>query len=267
MTAVVQAAGLDQRAAVTLSELNAAAAMLTRVDRKYVVSVAVADVLVGALPPGVRVLEIDGRRRFAYHSTYYDTGDLTSFFDTARRRRRRFKVRARTYLDSGERFLEVKTRRGGLTVKQRRPWSGSGPLDTDALRFVVATLDAEGIPAPARLEPLLEVTYLRSTFLLPRGEGRLTLDRSVEWRDRRSGAAFAPPALAIVETKSGSTPSAADRQLWRAGQRPSSVSKYATGLAALRPELPRNRWNRLLASGPFAVSPEPPSFRLPGERP
>jgi len=37
MTAVVQAAGLDQRAAVTLSELNAAAAMLTRVDRKYVV--------------------------------------------------------------------------------------------------------------------------------------------------------------------------------------------------------------------------------------
>ncbi|MFV0316059.1 MAG: molecular chaperone, partial [Microthrixaceae bacterium] len=42
-----------------------------------------------------------------------------------------------------------------------------------------------------------------------------------------------------------------DRALWRRGYRPTSLSKYATGLAALDPDLPRNRWARILR-GPIA---------------
>ena len=58
--------------------------------------------------------------------------------------------------------------------------------------------------------------------------------------------------LVIVETKSLSAASATDRLLWRAGHRPVPVSKFATGLAALNPDLPRNRWARILR-GPFAA--------------
>ena len=38
----------------------------------------------------------------------------------------------------------------------------------------------------------------------------------------------------IVETKAGPHPSGVDRLLWAAGHRPASLSKYGTGLAALR---------------------------------
>ena len=37
-----------------------------------------------------------------------------------------------------------------------------------------------------------------------------------------------------------------DRLLWANGHRPASISKFGTGLAALRPGLPRNKWSRVL---------------------
>ena len=53
-------------------------------------------------------------------------------------------------------------------------------------------------------------------------------------------------ALAIVETKTPGAPSSADRWLWAAGHRPAAISKYATGMALLHPELPANKWHRVL---------------------
>jgi hypothetical protein len=52
--------------------------------------------------------------------------------------------------------------------------------------------------------------------------------------------------MAIVETKTGSTASRVDRLLWSRGHRPVRISKYATGLAALHPELPTGVWRRTL---------------------
>ena len=60
-------------------------------------------------------------------------------------------------------------------------------------------------------------------------------------------------ALAIVETKTPAAPSAADRWLWAAGHRPAVISKYATGMALLHPELPANKWHRVLTRELAAV--------------
>ena len=57
------------------------------------------------------------------------------------------------------------------------------------------------------------------------------------------------PGQVIVETKGGSTPSPLDRALWRAGVRPSRISKYGVGLAALDDDLPSLKWHRLLNQG------------------
>ncbi|SEP89849.1 hypothetical protein [Streptomyces radiopugnans] len=72
----------------------------------------------------------------------------------------------------------------------------------------------------------------------------------------------------MVETKTGSTPSAADRLLWRAGHRPSRISKYATGLAALRPDLPAVPWRRTLRRNFQGAEPDagrPPAPAAPTE--
>jgi hypothetical protein len=78
-----------------------------------------------------------------------------------------------------------------------------------------------------------------------------------EWAYRSSlapgevspGHGFYLPGMAILETKTGSTASRVDRLLWARGHRPLRLSKYATGLAALRPDLPDCTWRRTLRRG------------------
>ena len=249
--AAVVARGLAPAAPVTLAELDATAALQTRVDRKYVLTPdEVAALLATLSAHGPRVLEIDGDRSFTYASTYYDTADLLTFRLAARRRRRRFKVRTRTYVDTGNAtFLEVKTRAArGVTVKERRPWEPATPLAGEGLDFVDDRLAAARLDAPpsAHLAPVLRSAYRRTTVLLP--DARMTLDTGLRWRlaDDTAGRGTADVGdLVVVETKAGTAPSSADRALWRAGHRPDRISKYATGLATLRPDLPDHPWRRL----------------------
>ena len=272
----------------TLAELNSAAGLLTRVDRKYLVPLTCAQNLVDGLAPHARVLAIDERRRFSYTSTYFDTPGLEAFMLAARKRRRRFKVRTRTYLDSGLCFLEVKTCGArGSTVKRRMGYHAddASRLTGPGRAFVAACLAGAGVTGSAAarevaaaLRPVLTTTYERTTLHLPRAEARATIDTALTWRRLGPaaptgssagtvvGVPMSPQALrpvhlaaaisegepvtvadiAVVETKNPATPSPADRALWEAGYRPTRISKYATGMALLHPELPANRWYRTL---------------------
>jgi hypothetical protein len=236
-------AGLEP---VDLAELGSVAPLLIRRDRKYVVPGSVAVELVERLADRCRVLEIDDRRRFRYESSYFDTPDHASYLGAARRRPRRFKVRTRSYLDSGDCLLEMKTRDPrGRTVKQRHPHpiEARGRLDPAGRAFV------GGCPLIGGQSEVLARTlttrYSRATLLVGNARTRVTIDVDVEaWTPDEHTVALV--GMVIVETKSGGPPSEADRILWSLGYRPTSVSKYCSSLAALRPELPSNKWTRAL---------------------
>ncbi len=239
---------LSDLAPVHLDELNAVAEFMSRVDRKYPLHQRAAEAILDSLPTGTRVLDIGGRTEFGYTSVYFDTTARDSYLMAARGRPHRFKVRVRHYRDSDEAFLEVKTRRGGSTVKERIPHDPAALFEIAPTQygFINDRLTAGGIHGirPQWLRPSLETSYLRATLLTSDGRARLTLDREIVWVD--NGHSLRVPRLAIIETKSGSAPSSADRTLWHHGYRPQRISKYATGLAALYPELPANRWHRVL---------------------
>ena len=257
---------------ISLDALVHHAGLMTRVDRKYLVPLEIAADLVARLDPATRSLEIDGKRDFAYDSVYFDTDDDLAYRITAQRRRRRFKVRTRSYLDTGGCFLEIKTKSGrGATVKQRTAYASENRAAlTDAGRdYVRHVLCAEGHESTLvdRLEPTLVSRYHRTTLLLPEGS-RATIDTRLHWfdlhreyrldstRDSDPIGMSELPAHAIIETKSVGGASDLDRALWRAGHRPTGISKFGTGTAALRPLLPRNKWSRQLR-GPFALQPSP----------
>ena len=116
----------------------------------------------------------------------------------------------------------------------------------------------------------MATTYRRTTLHLPDDDARATIDTDLAWtalaprsgassgsssttgagRTRPTvvgrGASRAAGPFAVVETKNPARHSPTDRYLWAAGHRPSRISKYATGMAALHPELPANKWHRLL---------------------
>lgn len=235
-------------ASIGLDELQQHASLLTRTDRKYIVPTAVVGQLTESLTPGARVLEIGGIRRFGYESTYFDTPDLLTYFAAARSRPRRFKVRTRTYVDTGLCALEVKVRdTRGKTVKHRLPYDNAdrNVLTRRGRRFL------DDIIGPDYKDCLFRDTlitrYSRSTVLLADRASRLTIDSTLHCAGRcRSGVSISDNVL--IETKSIHGPTEADRLLWQAHHRPVRVSKYSTSLAALWPELPSNKWHTVLSN-------------------
>ena len=256
MTDATLAAVLQPIAPVSLDELEASASLMTRRDRKYLVPSEVADDFVRLLAPTSRVLQIDGRRSFHYQSVYFDTAVLDSYLDAARKRPHRYKVRTRSYLDSGLCLLEVKTRDArGRTVKERipHPFDGRSRLGDDGRAFV-SSYSLIGQSAD-ELRPVLTTRYTRATLLLAEGV-RATIDVDLR-SEGPDGRSVQLEGTVVIETKSGGPPSSADRTLWDLGCRPVKVSKFCTSLSALYPELPHNKWTQALRR-PWSIETESP---------
>lgn len=230
---------------ISLDELNALAALQTRTDRKYLVPLSEL-ALIDGVDPDLRILEIDGEQSFGYTSQYLDTPTLDAFTLHAHGRQRRFKVRTRTY-SSGEQFLEVKTKNGrGETVKDRLALADASR--SALARFAPATVRMRTGHELATLQPTLDVTYTRTTYLLPSSNARATVDTDLTWHDVTGEQSVTLPGWAIIETKTTGRPCELDHRLWRAGYRPTRMSKYTCGLALVSDELqlPTNRWHRTL---------------------
>ena len=250
---------VDSLEPVTLDELDDKAKLHTRKDRKYLVAPDVLTSVIGELSPSMQALDVDGIRWFSYGSLYFDTPDLVSYRMAATRRALRFKVRTRTYFDSKTVMVELKTKnRRGKTVKVRQslPYATEGHIE--ATRTFAARFPSVALYASA-LDPVLAVWYRRSTVAFEEPGVRATIDKG--YQACASGGTASCGDQYIVETKSSGKPGPLDRRLWRAGVRPVKVSKYTTGLAAIRPELPSNRWHRVLRN--FSTETEPSSVANP----
>ena len=232
-------------APASLATVMELAELQTRVDRKYLIGPAVFARLTDELGDRFAVLEIDRLRAFRYESVYFDTPELDSYLSAAHERRRRFKVRTRTYLDSGGCVLEVKTRGGrGETVKQRMEYDvrWRDRLTSEAHDFV---RECTGLVEPQRLAPTVTTSYRRTTLVDVVARTRLTCDNGLVC-STGDGRAVSLPDELLLETKSAGGPTTTDRFLWAGGHRPTSVSKYCLALAALDPTLPANKWHRTL---------------------
>jgi hypothetical protein len=231
---------------LSLERVTAEADLQVRVDRKYLVRLGTFERLMAAIGDRLSVLDIDHRRLFDYESIYFDTTDLTAYRQHAQGRRRRFKLRTRAYLDTGQCLLEVKLQGGrGETVKERLPYdlAHRHVLTESGRDFVLTHLEDAAVVDG--LEEVVTSAYRRATLVDLAGGSRLTCDVDLLFAggDRE---VHGPAGTVLVESKTDGRAALADAVLWRLGQRPMAVSKYCAGMALLRPDLPANRWNREL---------------------
>ncbi|MEV3854007.1 hypothetical protein AB0J38_06730 [Streptomyces sp. NPDC050095] len=236
MTPAVRAIARAALAArpLSLTELDARAGLLTRHDRAYLVPYEVfQDVATLLTDPrraggALRALSVNGRRWFAYRTTYYDTADLRAFHD------RRRTVRERLYADTGERRLEIALRgtRGETVTHRRRLASGEQVLDAAG-----AFGRACGVAVPEGLRPVLVVEHGRATFVAD-GE-RVTCDAEVVVRDvgDEGREVRGDGGLVRVGSKGRLPVGEADRVLGRFGVGAVEGGEYGRGVAAVRPEL------------------------------
>jgi hypothetical protein len=234
---VTPAAVLDGFRPVPLEVLDAAVPMRVRTDRKYLVELPTLERLLGRLSGTHTVLDMDGRRVFAYDSVYFDTPSLLTARAHVQGRRRRFKARSRLYVDSGICRFEVKVKGArGETVKHRLPYD---PVDHGRLTPGARAFLGEHLDHVPDLAPVLRTAYRRSTLAGP--QERVTVDLDVSF-----GSARLRPGWAIVETKSPRGAGVADAALRELGARPHALSKYLIGSGLTLMETPPNDLRRIL---------------------
>jgi hypothetical protein len=238
-------AGVEALPTVGLAQLAPLGQLQRRFDDKFLVAYRDLPRLVGALGDGWGMLAVDGEHVLGYRSVYFDTPDLLTYRDHVKGRRRRFKIRTRTYESTGVVMLEVKLKgAAGRTDKRRFPHPGPTPdaLDDRALELIGRTVDeAYGHPLPKGLAPVAVTRFRRVTLVHLGRLERITIDlgltAEVDGRSIGFGA-----GRAIVETKMPVRSAGAFKQVLRLDHRPQQVSKYCVGVVAAHDHIPGNPW-------------------------
>jgi hypothetical protein len=228
---------IEEMRPVSLDEVDRRAALLRRVDTKFVLKRDAAERLFRRLAADHDVLTIDGRRRFGYESVYFDTPDLASFRDHVAGRTPRTKVRSRLYADTDVCSLELKIKRDdGETDKRHLDYDTAdhGLLTPEACAFLDRELrDRTGRALPDDLEQSLTTAFRRATLAAEEDAERATVDVDLRMARRDGRTARLPDELVLVETKTGDGDGRCGRLLRDAGIEEISLSKYRTGIALL----------------------------------
>lgn len=178
-----------------------------------------------------------------YTTRYYDNPAFKLYLDHHNRRAERFKVRQRTYMDSGKTWLELKFGTGaGRVMKERtRRDTNESSLKGTELDFLAVRLPFH----PGELLSTVMSQYTRITLLNKTDQERVTIDTGLRFSNE--DRAHSCENLVIVEIKSISGQSSpAHLALKKMGSRPLALSKYCLGINYLYPSLKKNNFNARL---------------------
>jgi len=194
-------------APIDLTELNATASYLKRIDRKFLLTEAQFLEVLKDLSSDFRTLEIAGKRVFQYDNVYMDTSDYLFYKQHQEEVPGRTKVRTRHYTDAGDlAFFEYKQKENGVTKKFRYqfPAAEHGTMTKGKKRFFDGVWQSlYGTKAP-NITPAMRTAYNRLTLVSKDGSERLTIDFNISVKDLRSEIAneIKLDNLVIIESKS-----------------------------------------------------------------
>lgn len=228
---------------ISLEELGAAA-LMDRVETKFILSVRQLPELLEQLHADYSVLEVSGKRISSYQTAYLDNEKLHCYHEHHRRRKKRYKLRFRKYVDSDLNFFELKRKDNGRTDKRRmRLETDESQLgDTEAGFLLRSEID------PSGWKQKLLNRYQRITLVSKHQAERVTLDLNIEFS--HDGVDEQLGDLVILELKQAkaSRKTPVYKALRRLRIRPFNISKYCIGLIKThgQEKLKHNRFKKKL---------------------
>ena len=216
--------------------------LLSRSDTKYLISKKIISDLLPLIIRDYFILEIDGNRISSYHTAYLDTPDKTYYKHHHQGRKKRHKVRFRTYVESCSSFLEVKLKEKGKTNKKRIISTQNNSLDEDQKAFLSdwITEDFE------QLNISLENTFQRVTLVHKTDQERVTIDFNLNFGMKNQKIPL--DELVIIEIKQSrvNRNSLISKLLRSKLIRPFRLSKYCIGSILMDDGLKYNRFKSML---------------------
>ena len=232
--------------------------LMNRTDTKFVTTVDRLRLLLTLAHDEYRAQEVDGRRIASYYTAYFDTPDNNMYIVHQNGHAGRQKLRIRSYVDSGQNFLEVKTKNNhGRTKKKRVDMVGFDPTHPDhGIRFLRQDEQFRSYDAflskhlrydPTVLTEHLENHFRRITLVNKAKTERVTIDTDLCFHNIKTDRDVDLTGLVIIEVKrDGLQPSPILGMLRELRIKPSGFSKYCMGSALTNPSLKRNNFKERL---------------------
>ncbi len=227
--------------------------LLNRTDTKFVTTLPMLKRLLGMAQDQYYAQEIDGERIAPYYTVYFDTDDCDMYCMHESGHTNRQKLRIRSYVQSGQNFLEVKTKNNrGRTKKKRMNFESLDPQNPrhDVLfrrqnaeftaydDFLRTYLHYD----PESLKQQRENRFDRITLVNKGKTERLTIDTNLRFHNIVTGDYRFMDDVVIIELKrDGNVPSPILALLRELRIKPHGFSKYCIGSAFTNESLQRNR--------------------------
>jgi hypothetical protein len=191
---------------------------------------------------GFSLLTIDGQNQFTYQTEYFDTDDLELYFDHARRRKRRYKVRIRNYKETKRTRLEVKAHLGNSQT-QKFVMEDVTSLGDQACNFIGQVFGA--VHPGQRLHHFAEsfstvakTQFERMTFVNEQNHEKVTIDVNLSLT--ANGQRFdLPENMFLVEVKTRSPNSNFLREMRKSRFEQTQFSKYCAAIELANEFRPR----------------------------
>lgn len=218
---------LQKFTSISLGEIGKANFM-NRVDTKFPLR---ADILVQKILPCIAddyyIVEINGLRYMEYETVYFDTPDNYFFRCHHNGKLDRYKVRKRTYVDTGNVFLEVKHKNNKGKTKKKRI-----EITTSLYKITPGEygfLSRHTPVDPSTLRPVIQNHFHRITLVRKDMGERCTIDCELGFSDE--DVTHETNGFAMVELKheAGAPKSPLQRVLADNRIKESGFSKYCIG--------------------------------------
>ncbi len=221
---------------ISLSELNAQASFLNRIDTKYLLTEEEFKNILRDLEEEFYILEIKEKSIFDYESIYMDSQNYDFYYQHQNGEKNRTKVRTRNYLDSEIAFFEYKQKQKWITRKFRYQFAdikNHWNMTNESTKFFEWAYQSFYSRTPENIFPALATRYSRITLCSKSNDERVTVDFSIKLEDLRNEwkDIISLDNLVILESKSMSKDWKSAKIMKKYGiKKASSCSKYSLGL-------------------------------------
>jgi hypothetical protein len=173
---------------MTLTELNATASYLKRIDTKFLLKKEQLKGILEWLKDDFKVLEIAWNKVFSYDNIYMDTDKYLFYNQHQEKYKSRTKIRTRYYQDNNLAFFEYKQKDNGITRKFRYqfPTKEHWIMTKWKKRFFEWVWQSiyEDKKAP-EITPSIKTEYKRITLVSKEWSERLTIDFDIRTKNLR----------------------------------------------------------------------------------
>lgn len=216
---------IEKYATISLEEMNSVK-LMDRVETKYILSVKQLPEILRQLQDEYKVVSISGVLIPTYKTVYFDTDSLFFYREHHRKRKNRYKVRFRNYVDSDITFLEVKHKQNGRVDKQRIEVENNHfALSPDEMLFL-----KESNIDRTDLKKKLTNYYNRITLVSKNSVERVTFDMNIHFKYNEVDSGLENVVIVELKQPNLSRTSPIYKVLKDAQVKPYNVSKYCIGL-------------------------------------